>query len=321
MLIKNWHLTHAENMMNAAVFLRDITYACSLASRSFVYSCQVPRFRLKQVRVIGLKLITWLVINKTTWLPYLVLSWTTSRLDREPKIGGRPTNRYFKDAHYVYTNTRSCPPAKWKAEILGFPTVYDMPIYIAQKVPQNAPFGPTFSKIFWGRTPRPPSNIWAFCVLPKSCAPNLAQWASLGGALLFWYDIDCTIWSVKHTNYIPKEGSIGGAVPANPSFAMTRTKFWKDGFVTIPNSTFILLIYMTRIMLKIGLKIFVVAMPIEGWARVAAPILLLAWHRLFKNIIYDVSSVKFWKVVVIPKEGWARPCVSILLLVWQRQRP
>ena len=28
----------------------------------------------------------------------------------------------------------------------------------------------------------------------------------------------------------------------------------------------------------------------------AAPILLLAWHRLLQNIIYDVSRVKFWNV-------------------------
>ncbi len=55
------------------------------------------------------------------------------------------------------------------------------------------------------------------------------------------------------------------------------------------------------------LKVFVVVIPKEGWARVAAPILLLAWHRLFKNIIYDVRRVKIWKVGVIPKGGWARP--------------
>ncbi len=50
-------------------------------------------------------------------------------------------------------------------------------------------------------------------------------------------------------------------------------------------------------------KVFVVVMPKEGWAHVATPILLLTWHRLFENIIYDVSRVKLWKVGVIPKEG------------------
>ncbi len=65
-------------------------------------------------------------------------------------------------------------------------------------------------------------------------------------------------------------------------------------------------------------KVFVVVMPKKGWAHVAVHILLLAWHWLFENIIYDV---KFWKVGVIPKEGWAWPCTLIFLLVWQRQRP
>ena len=34
----------------------------------------------------------------------------------------------IKDAATMCTNTRSCTPAKWKAEILGFPTVYAMSI-------------------------------------------------------------------------------------------------------------------------------------------------------------------------------------------------
>ncbi len=58
---------------------------------------------------------------------------------------------------------------------------------------------------------------------------------------------------------------------------------------------------------KTDFKVFVVVIPKEGWASVAVPILLLTWHRLFENIIYDVSRVKFRKVGVIPKEGWARP--------------
>ena len=67
---------------------------------------------------------------------------------------------------------------------------------------------------------------------------------------------------------------------------------------------------------KTDLKVFIVVIPKEGWACVAASILLLVWHRFFENIIYDVSRVKLWKVGVIPKEGWA----PILLWVW-RQRP
>ncbi len=57
----------------------------------------------------------------------------------------------------------------------------------------------------------------------------------------------------------------------------------------------------------------------EGWAHVA--ILLLVWHRLFKNIIYDINNVKFWKVGVILKEGWARPQTPDLLLGWLKLRP
>ncbi len=33
---------------------------------------------------------------------------------------------------------------------------------------------------------------------------------------------------------------------------------------------------------KIDLKVFVVVIPKEGWARVAAPTLLLVWHQLFR---------------------------------------
>ena len=36
---------------------------------------------------------------------------------------------------------------------------------------------------------------------------------------------------------------------------------------------------------------------------VAANILVLVWHQLSKNRIYDVSRVKFWKVGVIPIAG------------------
>ncbi len=72
---------------------------------------------------------------------------------------------------------------------------------------------------------------------------------------------------------------------------------------------------------KTDLKVFVVVIPKEGWARVAAPILLLVWDRLFRFWLCWHHRLYSLKVGVIPKEGWARPCVPILLLVWQRQRP
>ena len=72
---------------------------------------------------------------------------------------------------------------------------------------------------------------------------------------------------------------------------------------------------------KRSIMAWVGVIPKEGWACVVAIILLLVWHRLFENIIYDVSKVKFWKVGAIPKEGWAQPRAPIFLLVWQWLRP
>ncbi len=43
---------------------------------------------------------------------------------------------------------------------------------------------------------------------------------------------------------------------------------------------------------KTDLKVFVGVIPKEGWARVAAPILLLVRHRLFENIIYSLAVTK-----------------------------
>ncbi len=44
---------------------------------------------------------------------------------------------------------------------------------------------------------------------------------------------------------------------------------------------------------KTDLKVFVGVIPKEGWARVAAPILLLVWHRLLENMVYEVKGLKF----------------------------
>ena len=44
---------------------------------------------------------------------------------------------------------------------------------------------------------------------------------------------------------------------------------------------------------KTDLKVFDVVIPKEGWAHMAAPILLLVWHRLFENMIYEVKRLKF----------------------------
>ncbi len=65
------------------------------------------------------------------------------------------------DAHYVYTNTRSCPPARWKAEILGFPTVYDMPI-LPRKCLRMHHLGRHFQKFSGGRPPDPPPTFGFF---------------------------------------------------------------------------------------------------------------------------------------------------------------
>ncbi len=52
----------------------------------------------------------------------------------------------------------------------------------------------------------------------------------------------------------------------------------------------------------------------QTWRSLSLLYLLLVWHRLLENMIYEVKRLKFWKVGVIPR-------APILLLVWQRQRP
>ncbi len=49
---------------------------------------------------------------------------------------------------------------------------------------------------------------------------------------------------------------------------------------------------------KTDIKVFVVVIPKEGWARMAAPILLLVWHRLFENIIFGflLFSLVHWHI-------------------------
>ncbi len=64
---------------------------------------------------------------------------------------------------------------------------------------------------------------------------------------------------------------------------------------------------------KTDLKVFVVVIPKEGWARVARPILLLVWHRLLENMIYEVKRLKFWKVGVIPKGLFSRDTPQLTL--------
>ncbi len=44
---------------------------------------------------------------------------------------------------------------------------------------------------------------------------------------------------------------------------------------------------------KTDLKAYVVVIPKEGWERVAVYILLLIWHRLLENMIYEVKRLKF----------------------------
>ncbi len=51
---------------------------------------------------------------------------------------------------------------------------------------------------------------------------------------------------------------------------------------------------------KTDLKVFVVVIPKEGWARVAAPILLLVWHRLFRIWVFWLHRSYSLKVGVIP---------------------
>ena len=59
---------------------------------------------------------------------------------------------------------------------------------------------------------------------------------------------------------------------------------------------------------KTDLKVFVIDIPKEGWARMAAPSLLLVWQRLFRIWVFWLHRSYSLKVSVVPKEGWARPC-------------
>ncbi len=45
-----------------------------------------------------------------------------------------------------------------------------------------------------------------------------------------------------------------------------------------------------------------------------------SWNLFTDDMRHEKTDLKVF-VVVIPKEGWARPCAPIHLLVWQRQRP
>ena len=55
---------------------------------------------------------------------------------------------------------------------------------------------------------------------------------------------------------------------------------------------------------KTDLEVFVVVIPKEGWARVAAPILLLVWHQLFKNMIYEVEI--YMDYILEKSESWQK---------------
>ncbi len=80
---------------------------------------------------------------------------------------------------------------------------------------------------------------------------------------------------------------------------------------------------------KRSLMSWVVVKPKEGRVRVAAPALVLVWHRLFLFIYFSKKifeflffyfyfiSFFFWQVCVIPREGRARLRAPVLLSVWQ----
>ncbi len=66
---------------------------------------------------------------------------------------------------------------------------------------------------------------------------------------------------------------------------------------------------------KTDLKVFVVVISKEGWARVAAPILLLVWHWLFRIWLCWHHRLHSWKVGVMPKEGWHDKDLKVCFLV------
>ncbi len=64
---------------------------------------------------------------------------------------------------------------------------------------------------------------------------------------------------------------------------------------------------MWRVSRENRLKVFVVVIPKEEWARMAAPILLLIWHQLFRIWLCWHHGLYSRKVGVMPKEGWSSP--------------
>ncbi len=56
---------------------------------------------------------------------------------------------------------------------------------------------------------------------------------------------------------------------------------------------------------KIDLKVVVIVIPKEGWAHMAAPILLLVWHRLFRIwLCWHHRLYNSRKFGIMPKEGF-----------------
>ncbi len=113
------------------------------------------------------------------------------------------------------------------------------------------------------------------------------------------FKINCMVWV---TSFVP--------------FAIVIFPFIHHILSNFFSCFFLHFCYTLRSSILKQVDFWVGVIPKEGWAHVAAPILLLVWHRLSKNIIYDdVSRVKFWKVSVIPKECATRahPCSSQLL--------
>ena len=69
---------------------------------------------------------------------------------------------------------------------------------------------------------------------------------------------------------------------------------------------------------KRSLISWVFVIPKEWWVCMATPSLLLVWHRLSKNIIYEVSRVKFWEFGVMTVSQAIRDFLCDASQVWMK---
>ncbi len=129
-------------------------------------------------------------------------------------------------------------------------------------------------------------NDWPSCRLVVNCeCSNLGCFMIHGVKSLLWFRCDTLLAWPLGKLFISSDSNSDSRI----EIVSSLVKMWRpDSLYTPQHMTCV-----TRKQTLTLLKVFVVVIPKEGWARVAAPILLLVWHRLLENIIYEVKRLKF----------------------------